>query len=71
MMVERVSTCDEVTRTLEQILQAQQRPDAFIERVLVTDQARPGFRRVRKFRRILRELPSQDKLRPAACASAV
>jgi len=37
VVVERVGARDEMARTLEQILQAQQRPDAFIERILVRD----------------------------------
>jgi hypothetical protein len=52
MVVERVGAGDEVARALEQILQAQQGPDALVERILVRDdcQARlaagrklPGF----------------------------
>jgi hypothetical protein len=34
-MIERVGTGDEVPRALEQILQAQESPDALIERVLI------------------------------------
>jgi len=36
-MVERVGARDEMARTLEQILQAQQGPDALVKRVLVRD----------------------------------
>jgi hypothetical protein len=36
-MIERVGTRDEMARALEQILQAQQGPDALVKRVLVRD----------------------------------
>ena len=35
MVVERVGAGDEMARALEQILQAQQSPDALVERVLI------------------------------------
>ena len=37
VVVERVGTRDEMARALEQILQAQQGPDALVKRVLVRD----------------------------------
>jgi hypothetical protein len=37
VVVERIGARDEMTRTLEQVLQAQQRPDALVERVLIRD----------------------------------
>jgi hypothetical protein len=36
-MVERVGARDEMARALEQILQAQEGPDALVERVLIRD----------------------------------
>jgi hypothetical protein len=43
VVVERVGARDEVARALEQILQAQQRPDALIKRVLVRDNGQPSL----------------------------
>jgi hypothetical protein len=40
VVIERVGAGNEMARALEQVLQAQQRPDAFIERILVADHAR-------------------------------
>jgi len=37
VVVERIGAGDEMARALEQILQAQQGPDALVERVLIRD----------------------------------
>jgi hypothetical protein len=47
-MVERVGTRDEMARTLEQILQAQQGPDALVERILVRDDSQTCLAEGRK-----------------------
>ena len=41
VVVVRLGARDEVARALEQVLQAQQRPDALVERVLVGDHVLP------------------------------
>jgi hypothetical protein len=48
VVVERIGARDEMARALEQILQAQQRPDALVERVLVRDNGQPSLAEGRK-----------------------
>ncbi|MEK6244891.1 MAG: hypothetical protein AABM33_10365 [Pseudomonadota bacterium] len=43
MVVERIGARDEMARALEQILQAQQGPDALVKRVLVRDDGQAGL----------------------------
>ena len=45
VMIERIGARDEMTRTLEQILQAQQGPDALVKRVLIRDDGQTDPRR--------------------------
>jgi hypothetical protein len=47
-MVERVGAGDEMPRALEQILQAQQGPDALVERVLIRDDGQASLAEGRK-----------------------
>jgi hypothetical protein len=47
-MVERIGARDEMARTLEQILQAQQGPDALVERILVRDDGQTSLAEGRK-----------------------
>jgi len=47
-MVERIGAGDEMARTLEQILQAQQRPDALVERVLIRNDSQTSLAEGRK-----------------------
>ena len=48
MMVERVGARDEMARALEQILQAQQGPDALVKRVLVRNDGQARLAEGRK-----------------------
>jgi len=48
MVVERVGARDEMARALEQILQAQQGPDALVERVLIRDDGQTRLAEGRK-----------------------
>jgi hypothetical protein len=48
MMVERVGARDEMARALEQILQAQQGPDALVERILVRNDGQTSLAEGRK-----------------------
>jgi len=48
MMVERIRARDEMARTLEQILQAQQGSDALVERILVRDDGQARLAKGRK-----------------------
>jgi hypothetical protein len=48
VVVERVGARDEMARALEQILQAQQGPDALVERVLVRDDGQTRLAEGRK-----------------------
>jgi hypothetical protein len=48
MVIERVGARDEMPRALEQILQAQQGPDALVKRVLVRDDGQANLAEGRK-----------------------
>jgi len=48
MVIERVGARDEMARALEQILQAQQGPDALVKRVLVRDDGQASLAEGRK-----------------------
>jgi hypothetical protein len=48
MMVERIGARDEMARALEQILQAQQGPDALVERILVRNDGQTSLAEGRK-----------------------
>jgi hypothetical protein len=48
VVVERIGTRDEMARALEQILQAQQGPDALVQRVLVSDNGQASLAEGRK-----------------------
>ena len=48
VVVERVGARDEMARALEQILQAQQGPDALVERILVRDDGQTSLAEGRK-----------------------
>jgi hypothetical protein len=48
VVVERVGARDEMARALEQILQAQQSPDALVERVLIRDNGQASLAEGRK-----------------------
>jgi len=48
MVIERVGARDEVARALEQILQAQQGPDALVKRILVRDDGQTRLAEGRK-----------------------
>ena len=69
MVVERVGARDEMARALEQILQAQQGPDALVERILVRDDGQTSLAEGENAR-ILSDLAAQHKfgsrLRPAS-----
>jgi len=47
-MIERIGARDEMARTLEQILQAQQGPDALVKRVLVRNDGQTTLAEGRK-----------------------
>ena len=48
MVIERVGARDEMARALEQILQAQQGPDALVERILVRNDSQTSLAEGRK-----------------------
>jgi hypothetical protein len=66
-MVERIGARDEMARTLEQILQAQQGPDALVERILVRNDGQTRLADGENAR-ILSDLAAQHKLTPNARA---
>ena len=61
MVVERIGARDEMARALEQILQAQQGPDALVERILVRDDGQTSLAEGENAR-ILSDLAAQHKL---------
>jgi hypothetical protein len=48
MVIERIGARDEMARALEQILQAQQGPNALVERVLIRDDCQTRLAEGRK-----------------------
>ena len=48
VVIERVGACDEMARALEQILQAQQGPDALVERVFIRNDGQTSLAEGRK-----------------------